>query len=210
MNSLPALIARGAVGLLWLFCAALGQAQSIAELKILATDPVPDVMLARQQPFFVRFEVVAATPLAVAVGGWFKGKPVLDNGGSSAPAFLPAGGIGVVSLFYWGEQPTRIDEVRLQLTDARSGAVINDYAFPVALTWLSDDHPPRQSAAWVTAWQQAATPKSSRRAQSMAAPTLQPVWWMVLAVALLMAAAGLTWRWRHNRAAADDGAPPRC
>ena len=199
MNRLPALLGRGAFGLWLLLCAAPGHAQSAAQLKIIATDPAPDVLLARQQPFFVRFEVVAATPLAVAVSGWFKGKPVLDNGGSSAPALLPAGGIGVVSLFYWGEQPTRIDEVRLQLTDARSGAAINEYAFPVALTWLSDDPPARPSAAWVTAWQLAAAPKVSTSAQSTAAPVAQFVWWAVLAGALLVAVCGLAWRWWHRR-----------
>ncbi len=210
MNSLPALVARGAVGLLWLLCAVPGHAQVTVELKILATDPAPDVLLARAQPFFVRFQVAAATPLVVAAGGWFKGKPVLDNGGSSAPAFLPAGGIGVVSLFYWGEQPTRIDEVRLQLTDARSGAAINDYAFPVALTWLSDDPPPRQSAAWVVTWQQAAAPKQLRNTQSETAPASPGAWWIVLTVALLLAAGGLAWRWRRKRAAVRADAPPRC
>src|SRR3954463_957487 len=123
-------------------------AQPAAELKIIATDPAPDALLARQQPFFVRFEAKSAAPLSISASGWFKGQPVLDDGGTGAPAQLPAGGIGVVSFFYWSDKPTKIDEVRLHVADARSGASINDYAFPVSLTWLSDDPPPRDVPAW--------------------------------------------------------------
>ena len=51
--------------MIWLVSAALGYAQSVVELRILATDPAPDVLLALQQPFFMHFEVVSLTPLAV-------------------------------------------------------------------------------------------------------------------------------------------------
>src|SRR4051812_21918636 len=92
-----------------MFVAAAAYAQAPSELSLLATDPAPDALMARQQPFFVRFQVKAGTPVSVAVSGWFKGKPVLDNGGTGAPVRFSASGVGVVSFFYWGEQPTRID-----------------------------------------------------------------------------------------------------
>src|SRR5476649_2948829 len=131
-------------------------AQSAAELKVLATDPAPDALLARQQPFFVRFELKNSAPAAVTGSGLYKGKTVIDDGGTGAPAMLLAGGgIGVVSFFYWSEKPTRIDEVRLKINDPSSGAQISEYAFPVALTWLTDDPPPHAAAAWVTEWQHA-------------------------------------------------------
>src|SRR3982750_2855809 len=97
--------------LVLLLCAAIAHGEPA--LKILATDPAPDALLARQQPFYVRFAVTATMPVTVTVSGWFKGKPVIDDGGTGAPAQLRAAGTGVVSFFYWSERPTRIDEVRL-------------------------------------------------------------------------------------------------
>src|SRR4051812_2572201 len=106
-----------------LLCAAIASAEPA--LKILATDPPPDALLARQQPFYVRFAVTGVTPVTVTVSGWFNGKPVIDDGGTGAPAQLSATRTGVVSFFYWSERPTRIDEVRLHLTDAKTGAKLD-------------------------------------------------------------------------------------
>lgn len=193
--------ARIASGLLralvgaWLLAALPACAPAVVEIKILATDPAPDALLARQQSFFVRFEAKSSAPIAVSVSGWFKGSPVIDNGGSGPPARLAGGGIGVVSFFYWGDVPTRIDEVRLQVTDARSGANLAEHAFPVALTWLSDDAAPREPAAWVKDWKQA-TPASARDA----APQHGTYRWLALA-AIVIAVAGLAAaRWRRRRA----------
>ena len=187
-----------------LFGATLAYAEPATELKILATDPAPDALLARQQPFYVRFAVTGATPVAVTASGWFKGKPVIDDGGMGAPASLPAGGIGVVSFFYWSDQPTRIDEVRLHLTDPKSGAKINDYAFPVALTWLSDEPPLREPAAWVKEWRQATNPQHARRDAGTTASIPAAGWWLALAAAALLLVGALLW-WRHRRAThADD------
>src|SRR6187549_3486524 len=137
-------LGRYAIGAALLTGVACAHAEPAAELKVLATDPAPDALLARLQPFYVRFAVTGAAPAAVTVSAWFQGRMVVDDGGT-----------GVVSLFYWSERPTRIDELRLHVTNARSGAKINDYAVPVALTWLADDPPPRKPAAWVKEWQQA-------------------------------------------------------
>ena len=41
-----------------------------SELKILATDPAPDALMARNQPFFVRFEVKAPSPVTVSSSGF--------------------------------------------------------------------------------------------------------------------------------------------
>jgi hypothetical protein len=186
-----------------LLCAAHAYADAATELRILATDPAPDALLARQQPFYVRFAVTGATPVAVTVSGWVKGQPVIDDGGTGAPAQLPAGGIGVVSFFYWSDRPTRIDEVRLHVTDARSGAKIDDYKFPVALTWLSDEPPLREPAAWVKEWQQATNPQPAREAKDAAASVPAAGWWLALAAAVLSFGGALVWR--RRRAAAADG-----
>ena len=91
INTSPAMLS-----LLRLVCAACllapASAAPAVELKILATDPAPDVMLARQQPFFVRFELKNAEPVTVTVSGLYKSKAVIDDGGGSAPLLLPAGG----------------------------------------------------------------------------------------------------------------------
>lgn len=192
-----------AAGVALLLCAA-AHAQPATQLKILATDPAPDALLARQQPFYVRFAVTGATPVAVTVSGWFKGKPVIDDGGTGAPAQLPAGGSGVVSFFYWSEKPTRIDEVRLHITDRRNGTKIDDYAFPVALTWLADEPPLREPAAWVKEWQQATNPRLARGAANAGASLPAAGWWLALAAAVVALGGALVW-WRRRRAAAADG-----
>ena len=193
-----AALLRYAIGAALWTGVACAHAEPAAELKVLATDPAPDALLARQQPFYVRFAVTGAAPAAVTVSAWFQGKIVIDDGGTGAPAQLPAGGSGVVSFFYWSERPTRIDEVRLHLTDARSGAKINDYAVPVALTWLADDPPPRKPAAWVKEWQQAGGAPPSPGIAAISAAV-----WGGLAVAVLLLAAALLWL-RRRRAAPDD------
>jgi hypothetical protein len=192
-------------------CAALLLAQPLgavtAELKILATDPAPDVLLARAQPFFVRFEVTSATESAVSVSGRFKGAVAVDQGGVSAPAQMKAGrDVGVVSLFYWGEKPTRIDEVRLQIRDAHSGAPIAEYAIPVSLTWLADDQPPRESAAWVKEWQRAHAVRTSGSADERAPGNAV---WLALAAGLLIAALALFGFWWRRRARTGDDAKHR-
>jgi hypothetical protein len=202
VRTLPVLVA-------YVVCAALlvattpAVADSAPELKILAIDPAPDALLARQQPFYVRFELQNATPAAVTVSGLYKGKAVIDDGGTGAPALLPAnGGTGVVSFFYWGEKPTRIDEVRLKISEPQSGATIKEYKFPVALTWLTDDPPPREPAAWVKDWQQAqqaARGKTARVDGPSAEPTTASTVLLALAaVAVLMAIAVAWWRRRSQ------------
>jgi hypothetical protein len=211
MQSLQRAWALCMVGAALLLAAALAAAQSPPELKILATDPALDALLARNQPYFVRFEVKSAAPVAVSAHGLFKGNAVLDDGGASAPAMLPAGGgMGVVSFFYWGEKPTRIDEVRLKISDAQSGAQLSEYAFPVALTWLADDAPPREPAPWVKEWQQA---QAAARAQGPRAAGPDAEQFMgpgvsaaLAAAAALLAIALVGWR---RRARADDGATRR-
>jgi hypothetical protein len=199
------------VGAALLFAATLAAAQPAPELRILATDPAPDALLARSQPFFVRFEVKSAAPIAVSVNGLFKGQAVIEDGGANAPAMLPAGGgMGVVSFFYWGETPTRIDEVRLKINDPQSGSKINEYAFPVALTWLTDDPPQREPAPWVKEWQQsqaAQRTQGSPTSGSGAAQIIGSGAWVALAAAALLLAMALVW-WRR-RARVDDGTPRR-
>ena len=176
-----------------LLVALSANAVAATELKILATDPAPGALLARQQPFYVRFELQSAPPTAVTVSGLYKGSAVIDDGGTGTPALLPAGGgIGVVSFFYWGEHPTRIDEVRLTISDSPGGATIKEYGFPVALTWLTDDPPPRVAPAWVT---------ESKHAQAggTAAPATAPVRWIAVASLLALLVIALVWLRRRRK-----------
>ncbi|MCE9640006.1 MAG: hypothetical protein K8S22_07645 [Betaproteobacteria bacterium] len=181
------------------------------ELKILATDPAPDVMLARQQPFFVRFELKSAEPVTVTVSGLYKSKAVIDDGGGSAPLLLPAGGgTGVVNFFYWGEKPTRIDEVRLRIDDRASGAKLSEYSFPVALTWLMDDPPPRELPAWAKEWQQAQLALRNQAAGKKAPVAASALdYWPAVAAGALLFAIGIAWIQRRRRARADTAAKHR-
>jgi uncharacterized integral membrane protein len=191
-----------------LFAAALAYAQTATELKVTAVDPAPDALLARQQPFYVRFEVKSAAPAAVSVRGFFKGNAVIDNVGMSAPVALPAGGgAGVVSLFYWGEQPTRIDEVRLKIINVATGAPAKEYAFPVALTWLTDDPPPREPAAWVKEWQQAQRNRSTA-ASGVVGPPFGFGTWAIIAAGVLITVFAMLgfWRRRTQRPSGDADA----
>jgi hypothetical protein len=176
-------------------------AAATTELKILATDPAPDVLLARAQPFFVRFELTNDAESAVSVSGRFKGAAAVDQGGVGAPAQMKAGrGVGVVSLFYWGENPTRLDEVRLQVRDARSSALIAEYAFPVSLTWLTDDAPPREPAAWVKEWQRAhAARPTSSATENLSSNGV----WLALGAGFLIATFILIGVWRRRKHAGD-------
>ncbi len=202
--TLPSAI-RSVVGVTLMFGAILAFPANAPELRILATDPAPDVLLARAQPFFVRFEVTSAAESAVSVSGRFQGAAVVDNGGVSAPARLPAGGgNGVASIFYWGENPARIDEVRLQILDPHSGATITEYAFPVALTWLTDDPPRRAPAAWVREWQQAQAARTNGPAAESAPGN--GVWLALGAGGLIVALARVGLR---RRARPDDDARHR-
>ena len=196
----------------WVVCCALvltaAEVQCAAELKVLATDPAPDALMARQQPFFVRFELTYPAPAIVTVGGLYKGMPVIDDGGAGAPAILPSGGgVGVVSFFYWGEKPTRIDEVRLKITDPAGGTNITEYAFPVTLTWLTDDPPPREPAPWVREWQQAqrAPDNKGTRNADAASNSIAPGAWLALGAGVMLLAIFVVWlRRRRRRAAAND------
>ncbi len=90
LTMLAALL-RYAIGAALWTGVACAHAEPAAELKVLATDPAPDALLARQQPFYVRFAVTGAAPAAVTVSAWFQGKIVIDDGGTGAPAMVPAG-----------------------------------------------------------------------------------------------------------------------
>jgi hypothetical protein len=193
-------ILRLAVSLALLLYAAIACGEP--PLKILATDPATDALLARQQPFYVRFAVTGTTPVVVTVSGWFKGQPVMDDGGTGAPAKLPAAGTGVVSFFYWSERPTRIDEVRLHVTDARTAVRIDDYAFPVALTWLADEPPLREPAAWVKEWQQATAPPRAGTTSGAEASLPPGARWLALAAVVVLLALALWW-FKRRRTAAD-------
>ena len=190
-----------------LFAAA--PAWSAVELKVLAVDPAPDTLLARQQPFFIRFELKSDAAASVSVTGMYKGKAVIADGGTGAPAALSAGGgTGVVSFFYWGEKPTRIDEVRLRIDDSASRAGISEYAFPVALTWLMDDPPPRALPPWVREWQQTqlASPSTiTRKNLSAPEPALKQYAWIILPAAVILLFAVIFVRRRARPPAADDG-----
>lgn len=187
-------------------CCALAPsyAQPASELQVVATDPAPDALMARNEPFFVRFEVKSAVRVTVTASGWFKGRPVLESSGTSAPARLEGNGSGVVSLFYWSEAPTKIDEVHLQISDPSGGAPLAEYAFPVALTWLADEPRPRERARWVKDWQNASQPHGASVPNSAWPDDL---WMSLAAAAVIVAVIGgiLLDRRRAKSGAGDAG-----
>lgn len=196
-----------AFALLFCLLASSVCAAPASELKILATDPAPDALMARNQPFFVRFEVKAPSPVSVSASGWFKGKPVIENGGTGAAARLPANATGVVSFFYWGELPTKIDAVHLQIADQASGALINEYAFPVSLTWLADEPPARELPPWVKDWQRETSPRAkSNELHDTSALSGDTLAWFAgtLAAAIAAGVLFLLYRRRKNSRAGDD------
>ena len=191
LRSIAALLCRYVAILL----AALTANAAATELKIIATDPAPDALLARQQPFYVRFELQHATPATVTISGLYQGKAVIDDGGTGAPAMLPAnGGAGVVSFFYWGEKPTRIDEVRLKISDPQSGALITEYNFPVKLTWLMDDPPARVPPAWVTESKRIQAAGGTGNTGTLSGPAL----WIAVATIVTLLAIAIAWSRRRR------------
>jgi len=149
---------RCRLGLVLFFTAAVAHAEVPADatLRILATDPAPDATLARQQSFYVQFEVKNPAPVSVTIHAYSKGQPVFTNLGTSGMAMIPAGGgAGAAFIFFWGEQPTRIDEVRLMVSDRKNTREGKAFAFPVDLTWTAKDATAAQEfAPWVREWQQ--------------------------------------------------------
>ena len=154
-----ALAAMLALGIAVTVSSAVAQTQvpSDATLTILATDPGPEATLARQQSFYVQFEVKNPTPVAVTIHALYKGQPVLANLGTSGVVMIPAGsGTGAAHFFYWGEKPTHIDEVRLMISDPKNTSQGKEFRFPVKLTWTAKDATAQQEfAPWVREWQQA-------------------------------------------------------
>jgi hypothetical protein len=143
--------------LLFTAAAAYAQVPADATLTILATDPAPGATLARQQSFYVQFEVKNPAPVVVTVNALYKGEAVHSNMGTSGMARIPAGGgIGVTHFFYWGDKPTRIDEVRLKINAPMNTREGKEFAFPVDLTWTAQNATAAQEfAPWVREWQQA-------------------------------------------------------
>ena len=72
--------------------------------------------------------------------------------------------------------PTRIEVVRLHLTNARSATKINDYKVPVALTWLANEPPLRETAAWAKKWQPATNPPHAHGAEETAGAVAVAGW----------------------------------
>lgn len=126
----------------------------IPEGKLLATDPPADARLGRQQPLYVQFEVRSRVPVTVTLMPRYRGEDMIDGLATQAGVALPAGGGRAVTLLYfWGQTPTRVDELQFTMTVA--GQPPQRFSAPVNLTWRADPQPAPPLAPWVTEWQKA-------------------------------------------------------
>jgi len=129
----------------------------IPEGKLLATDPPADARLGRQQPFYVQFEVRSRAPVTVTLMPRYRGEDMVEGLATQAGVALPAGGgKAVTAFFFWGQTPTRVDE--LQFTMTVPGQPPQRFSAPVNLTWRADPQPAPPLAAWAAEWQKAQPP----------------------------------------------------
>ena len=138
---------------------ACSRGPEVPEGKLLATDPPADARLGRQQPLYVQVEVRSRAPVTVTVAPRYRGEDVVDGLATQAGVALPAGGgTAVTSFFFWGQTPTRVDE--LQFTMTAQGQPPQRFSAPVNLTWRADPQPAPPPAAWVLEWQKAQPPRA--------------------------------------------------
>ncbi|HUO44459.1 MAG TPA: hypothetical protein VMT94_06040, partial [Burkholderiales bacterium] len=152
-----------------LVCTLLAAAHAYAQtpdqpvVTFLATDPAPDARLARNERFYVRFEVKSTAPVTVMINACTDGNPVFADMGSSAVTRLAAGDhTAVAHFFYWGAAPRRIDGIRLTVGAADNPGKGVDFTLPVNLTLTARDAvTPRVPAPWALEQQSrsAAPPK---------------------------------------------------
>lgn len=143
-----------------LFCLHGTAHAEMPALTVVATDPAinagANTTLAQRERFYVEVELPNAG--AVTIEPYYQGAPITDGIATSAAAMLPAdGGRGVVSFFYWGDQPALADEIHLNITT--QAGITTSYALPVHLTLSTQDASqqtttPRTRADWVTLWEQ--------------------------------------------------------
>jgi hypothetical protein len=119
-------------------------------LTFLATDPVGESKLGREEPFYVRFEVKSSQAVGVMPDAYYHGEPVVYGFGTGGITLLPAGGgTAVTKLFFWGDNHTPIDEVRLYVGSPKNPLSGKAFSLPVKLIWTGQPSPPRPLAAWV-------------------------------------------------------------
>ena len=58
-----------------------------ATLRVIATDPAPDATLARQQLFYVQFEVKAPAPVGVTLDALYKERPLPERNERASQGF---------------------------------------------------------------------------------------------------------------------------
>lgn len=129
----------------------------VPEGRLLATDPPAEARLGRAQPYYVQFEVRSRAPVTVTVAPRYRGEDMVDGLATQAGVALPAGGgKAVTSFFFWGQTPTRVDE--LQFTMTVPGQPPQRFSAPVNLTWRADPQPAPPLATWAAEWQKAQPP----------------------------------------------------
>lgn len=144
---------------------ACSRGPDLPEGKLLATDPPGDARLGRQQPLYVQFKVRSRAPVKVAVMPRYRGEDMLEGLATQADVALPAGGgTAVTSFFFWGQTPTRVDE--LQFTMTAAGQPPQRVSAPVNLTWRADPQPAPPPATWVLEWQKAQPPPPAGKSPS--------------------------------------------
>ncbi|MGH8618160.1 MAG: hypothetical protein ACREUW_10750 [Burkholderiales bacterium] len=142
---------------LLLLLGACSRGPEVPEWQLIATDPPAEARLGRQQPFYVQFEVRSRAPVKVALMPRYRGEDAVEGLATQAEITLPAGGgRAVASFFYWGQIPTRVDELRF--TVSAPGQPSRQFSAPVNLTWRADPQPAPTPAAWVVEWRKTQPP----------------------------------------------------
>jgi hypothetical protein len=137
----------------------------IPEGKLLATDPPAEARLGRAQPYYVQFEVRSGAPVTVTVTPRYRGEDMVEGLATQAGVALPAGGgTAVTSFFFWGQTPTRVDELQFTLTVP--GQPPQRFSAPVNLAWRADPQPAPPPAAWVAEWQKTHPPAPADKASA--------------------------------------------
>jgi len=124
--------------------AATGDAQAELLVKVVATDPLAETTLGRNEAFYVRVEFNSDEPISIWARPYFKGKQV---NAKSNPSF-PHSGLGYALGWFELEGPLEVDEVRI-LVGSRSRGEFVAASYPVKIIGSAATAEPRTRDAWV-------------------------------------------------------------
>jgi hypothetical protein len=144
------------LGMLWglasVIGCALAQTPDEPKLVFLATDPATSATLGKEEPFYIQFQVQSTQSVGVMPDAYYRGEPVMYGLGTGGITVLPAGGgTAVTKVFFWGDNHTPVDELRLYVGNPKNPLSGKMFSLPVKLIWSGQPATPRTLAAWAQA-----------------------------------------------------------